>query len=82
MAIRSASEAHRNNTRLADACMRTHCTRVLTSTLIAELEAKHNLGVCYANGFGVTKDNVLACSWYKKVRTPGVILAAEAVFVA
>ncbi len=29
-------------------------------------EAQYNLGVCYANGEGVTKDDVEAVKWYRK----------------
>ena len=35
-------------------------------------DAQYNLGVCYANGIGVTKDEAEAVKWYHKSAEQGV----------
>ena len=37
--------------------------------------AQYNLGVCYANGEGVPKDDGIAVSWYRKAAVQGNAMA-------
>jgi TPR repeat protein len=37
--------------------------------------AQYNLGVCYANGYGVSKDDAQAVNWYRKAAEQGDAMA-------